>query len=352
MSTLLNCIESIPNYIDTLLENHEQNFKDFEEYVGSKKIKKIVFVASGSSYNSVIVLKNFTEKYLNIKCDYYYPNIFLNYSGPFDENTMYIVISQGGSTKLVLDSLNKIKNNNLPNVALTSSFSSIISKNSDCPIEIGCENEPYMYRTIGYSTSVVTTLLLLLKLAKLNKDIDNSKFYYYLNDIKKGSANIASIIELSTNWYNDNKFSLMKRNKVMLAGTNDLYYVAQEADIKIMEMVPMITRSFELEEFIHGPQNAFDDNTIFFILSRSNEDQEKAIAISKFLKQEIGYCSIIGDYTTDNKDLNINPVSQHFSFIEYITVFQVISYYHATNHGRDLKKSVNSSINQYITKTV
>ena len=352
MSTLLNSIESIPNYLKKLVDENQQNFQEFETYINKQKITRIAFIASGSSYNAVFVLKGFSERCLGISCDYYYPNMFVNYSGQLDPNCLYVVISQGGSTKLVFEALNKIKENNLKNVALTSSFTSIISKTSDCPIEIGCGNEPYMYRTIGYSTSVVTSLLLMLKLAKSNNSIDQQKLDYYLSDLVKGINNLDKIVESTNNWYNENKFGLMKRSKVMLAGTNDLYAVAQEADIKIMEMVPMVTRSFELEEFIHGPQNAFDDDTIFFVLSRSSEDQEKAIAIAKFLKNEIGYCSIIGDYQIDQKDLNINPASKYFSFIEYITVFQTVGYHHATNHGRDLKRSVNSSINQYITKTL
>ena len=138
----------------------------------------------------------------------------------------------------------------------------------------------------------------------------------------------------------------------MLAAAGAFYPIANEGDIKLMEMVPMMTRSFELEEFIHGPQNAFDASTIYFILYHRGEDDEKAKAIARFLKEQIGYCIFIGEEPLEERDLRIVPKSTYFFGLEYVTVFQVLAYRMAEDRGRDLKRGVHSVISHYISKTL
>ena len=138
----------------------------------------------------------------------------------------------------------------------------------------------------------------------------------------------------------------------MLAGAGPLWAVAQEADIKLMEMVPMVTRSYELEEFIHGPQNCFGDDILFFILLKQGKDEEKAVSIARFLKEKIGFCTVVGDVITEMRDLRIRPASRYFWFLEYITVFQVLAYRMASDRGRDLSRGVNAGIGEYISKVL
>lgn len=105
-----------------------------------------------------------------------------------------------------------------------------------------------------------------------------------------------------------------------------------------MEMLPVFTNSFELEELIHGPQNSFNQNIGYFILSRSNEDREKARSIAAFIEKEISSCYLIGDY--DEASFNVSPESKYFSNLEYITYFQVLAYMLSTDRGRDLTKGI------------
>ena len=144
----------------------------------------------------------------------------------------------------------------------------------------------------------------------------------------------------------------MRRNKVILAGAQDFYETSNEADIKLMEMVPLMTRSFEMEELIHAPQNAFDDSTLFFILTNKDHDKEKALHIAEFIKNEIGFGCLVGNNKIDDRDLYFELKSTNFTPIEEITAFQVIAYRMATDHGRDLARGVNTSINKYIKKTL
>ncbi len=353
MTTLMDCIEDIPCKLEEIANNRHIRFSNLLKYLeGKDEIDEIVLVASGTSYNSAFTIKSFCENLCGLRTTLVYPNIFVNYTKNLNKKALYVMISQGGATRLVYEALEKVKNKGCLNCSITANLDCVIATHADVAIEMGCGEEEYNYRTLGYSTTVATLYMMCIKIAEFYNKLPEAKVEELILDFSKLYCSLKQIKEKTLTWYYKNKFSLMRRNKMMIAATNDLWPVAQESDIKVMEMVPMITRSFELEEFIHGPQNSFDDATVFFILSREGEDSNKAKSIARFIKSEIGFCALIGNNGIEERDLEINPVSKYFSTLEFITPMQIIAFKLADDHGRDLKRGVNSSITNYITKTI
>ena len=342
---LLDCIKKIPTRLETILNNYDSLKDSILNYIQDKEIKEIVFVGSGTSMNACKVTRYFSENNCKIHVHFYYPNEFMNYFNYFNSNALYVFVSQGGSTKLVYDSLLKAKQYKCMTCSITENLDAPIALQADLKLPMGSIKEEFIYRTIGYSTTAATITLLETILSK-NNELEKE----VLIDLNKAINNLDEIRELTEKWYLNNKFSLMKRNKVILAGAHSFHEVANEADIKIMEMVPLMTRSFELEELIHGPQNAFDDNTIFFLLSDIEIDGDKVRKIASYLKNEIGYCAIVGNQSIDDKDLYFQLKSKYYTFLEEITPFQVIAYRMAIDHGRDLTRKVNGNMDKYITK--
>lgn len=348
--SLLDCIARIPNNLEKIVSNYDQLSEKLRVYLENKQIEEIVFIASGSSMNASKVTKYFAENTCGLKPQYYFPNEFVNYKNEINPNALYIVVSQGGSTKLVYDALIKIQSKGLLNCSITEKLDSPIAQCASLALEMGSINEEYLYRTLGYSTTVTTNLLIELCIGKMNGFVQDEK--KELDDLITAISNLDEIRFITEEWYKKNKFSLMRRTKAILAGAECFYETANEADIKLMEMVPMFTRSFELEELIHGPQNAFDDATLYFVLCDARKDKDKALNIAQFIKKEIGFCSIVGNQKIDEKDLFFQLKSNNFTMLEEITAFQVLAYYLAVDHGRDLKRGVNTSINKYIKKTL
>ena len=342
---LYDCIKRIPTRLDNILNNYHDLKKQVLDFIQEKEIKEIVFIGSGTSMNACKVTRYFSENECKIHVHFYYPNEFMNYFNYFNKDALYVFVSQGGATKLVYDSLLKAKEHECMTCSITEKLDAPIALQADLSLDMGSIKEEYIYRTIGYSTTACTITLLETILSK-NEELEES----VLEDLKKCISNLDYIRECTDNWYVKNKFSLMRRNKVIFAGAQSFYEVANEADIKIMEMVPLMTRSFELEELIHGPQNAFDDNTIFFLLSNNKIDSDKVRRIANYLKNEIGFCAIVGNQSIDYKDLMIPLKSNYYTFLEEITPFQVIAYKMAIDHGRDLTRKVNGNMDKYITK--
>lgn len=351
MTTVLDCIERIPSKLKAIYDEQESRFQKLALYIKERNIEHVCFIASGTSYNSAFTTRLFFEE-LQLSVSYVYPNIFVNYTKHYHENTLYVVISQGGATKLVYDALLLVKEKGCANCSITEKLDAPIAKAADIALPMGSDDEEFMYRTLGYSTTVATCYMLGITLAQVKGTCEREMVEAYRNDFQKMIQHLPSLKQLALDWYEQHRFSLMHKDHMMFAATGDLWPVVQEADIKFMEMIPAITRSFELEEFIHGPQNAFDATSAYFLLGCKGQDEEKINAISSFLKHEIGFCCVVGDCGNDARDLIFEPVSTHFKPLEYITLMQVLAYKLADDHGRDLGRGVNTVVNKYIKKTL
>lgn len=353
MGTLLNCIEEIPEKLTAIHGNKEKVFKLLKEYIGDKNINKITVVGSGTSFNAAFTTKTFGEKVLNIPVDIIYPNLFLNYSNKnlLSEDTLYLFISQTGTTRLVYESLKLVKDKGLLNISITEDLNSPIAKEASLALDMGTGHEEYVYRTIGYSATCGTLYMMYLNISRIKEEISDDDYDTYCLDFLSAVNNVEHIRHKTINWYSQNSLRLKSFKKFIFSGTSDLYPVAMESDIKFMEMVPVFTNSFEMEELIHGPQNAFDDETGYFFISKGEQDSDKAAKISDFIQNEIGNNSIIVG-NGPARDIDIEVKSNYFYPLEFITAFQVLAYKLAVDKGRDLSVRIHSEINNYITKSL
>lgn len=339
--TILDCINRIPKLVNEIIDDYPNKFLCLNKL--KKKIKKIKFIASGSSYNATLLAKFLIEKFSKIDVEVVYPNLFNKFSEKYFDDTLYVFVSQTGKTKLVYDNLVQVKKYTSNTLAMTESENTDLAKYANYNIEIGCGYEEFVYRTIGYSTTVVSCCLLGIYLSEEKVDI---------KEFQKVSERLEDITQSTIQWYENNKIDIIDKEIILFTGADSLYPISIEADIKFMEMVPIMTKTYELEEFIHGPQNAFNVNQLFFVLSKKGVDDEKTIQIAKFLKNEIGSCYIVGDLILEDKDYFIDIDEKLFYQLKYICFFQTVSYMLAIDKGRDFSKKINSSINEYIKKTL
>lgn len=169
---LIECIERIPSLLDKIIINYQETEKKICDYICQKQIEEIVYIASGTSLNYAKVTKYFADNKLGIKTRFIYPNEFVNYDTYKNDKAIYVFVSQGGSTKLVYDALNIVKEIGYMNISITESLESPIAKSASVSIEMGSEHEEFMYRTIGYSCTVINCYLIEMIISKYMKYID------------------------------------------------------------------------------------------------------------------------------------------------------------------------------------
>lgn len=346
--TLMDCIERIPEKLAEIAK------RGFETGEVNERTEEFIIVASGSSYNAAFAAKMFLENICGFRVTLMYPNIFVNYGPPVWKEALHLFVSQGGQTKLVYEGVLSARKAGCVTYAMTAKRDCAVANAADYFVDMGCGEEEYLYRTIGFSATAATVMMFGACLAAKQGMIGEEKLTEIKEDLCRAAANLEKVRQQTLNWYEANRFSLLRRDTMLISATGDLWPIAQESDIKAMEMVPMMTKSYELEEFIHGPQNAFHDGMLFILYSKEGEDEEKVKRIAAFLKKEIGFCAVVGKAADreDKMDMPLSAASRYFAPLEYITFMQVTAFKMADARGRDLSKGVNSVITRYIQKTV
>lgn len=351
--TLLETIKNIPE----LIIKQRNNFNIISEKIGELRTNRLNIIASGTSYNAAMAIKVVAWKKYKMNIEVFYPNYFYNNFSKesFEEGVPYLFISQGGKTKSIIDSIEKVRDLKGLTISLTENIDSPVANTSDISLEIGSEKERYMFRTAGYTLSVLTLYLIVLTISKNNKVVTEEKLDDILHQIELLSTEVEKTIDIAEKWYMDNKTELVNIESIFVAGGSELWPVSTEADIKLMEMVPLLTNSFEIEELIHGPQNSFNHNMGFFMLVNNENDLKKSEAIQAFLSKDIGAFSLIlSTEKTSNHTENVILTGSCEDLISviYISFMQVVAYYLSVDRGRDLNLRLNSSIDNYFNKSV
>lgn len=347
--TFLDSIASIPPILESMVRSRSERMDSLMDVIAGCGHKRAVFIGSGSSYNGALAACPLFDR-LGIEAQPVFPNQFTSYATSFDRDALYVVISQGGATRLVYEAVEKLHEAGCTVCSITADVESPIAAASDVAIEMGCGEERFLYRTVGVCTTILSCWQLAISMGIESGTVSEAGASQMDDEILSVIGVMPERMDRALAWYDRHRFSLMRADYLMCAGSDDLWAVAREADIKAMEMVPMVTRSFELEEIIHGPQNAFDASGAYLIFARKGADADKARAIATFLNEEIGFCALVGGVGTGSRDFVFEEASELFGALEHLTFAQVLAYRLADDHGRDLARRLNAGISAYISK--
>lgn len=327
MNTMLDCIKRCASLSADVINNIKERTEPLIKYLGDdiNKISKIYLIGSGTSNNAAVTVKAMVEKTSGIEAETFIPNIF-NQKTVLDSNALYIFISQSGTSTLVKEMVKKANDNNCRTIVLCESKDTPVSKLAKCYVDMGCGKEEYSYRTIGYVTSALTLVCIGLRLGLERKHISEDAFNSYINDARKAIDNHPLVVDKTLAWYKKNSSSFKDARSILFYGANDLYGVALEGALKILEVArTYLSIGYEMEDGLHGPNLGFNKQDIIIALNHNQKDEWMAHALVKFGKNELSRAYIFGENPLDENDLGFKVASKDFSFIEFAPTVEILS---------------------------
>lgn len=236
-------------------------------------IKKLIFIASGSSYNGCQIAGRYLFENLNIDYECYYSSEFLISKPKIyeDEEVLYIFASQSGETTDTLNALKYVSKYTSKTFAFVNNDNSIIYNIAKYKINTFAGIEKSIASTKALCAQIFCIILLgyrlknefnpkLLEIPKLIK--------MFLNDYKEGKNIIKfEIQKLTSELKNISSF-------VFLGSQNDLN-IANEASLKLSETSYINSIAFPFGEFLHGHLAILNKNIpVLAITSQSFKDFE------------------------------------------------------------------------------
>lgn len=307
-------------------------------------VKKLTFIASGSSYHCAGMVAKIFREYANIKASCEYASEFFISKNLFiEESMLYIFISQSGETYDTVESLKKVKEQGGKTLCITNGKNSTIWNLSDCRILSDAGEE----RSIA-STKALTAQLLCLYLIML------AFLETKGHDITDEIVNIKKLPEFVKEYLGQTKQvkaaakKLSKYNNIVILGTKYYYSVAKEAALKIKETSYIDANAYPQGEFLHGHMAVLNNKPALIAIA-VDETRESAKVILKRILQD--YCPPV--LTISNEDsvlsskgcmnIKINTRNNIYNVFATVITFQVLAFEIARILGRNVDKPIGLS---------
>lgn len=311
-----------------------------------KKIENIHIIACGTSFHAGLIGRIFFEEIANIPTIIEIASEFRYKKNFFNKKTLYIFISQSGSTADTLAALKLAKSNSVITLAICNVLGSSISTEADFTIYTHAGPEIGVASTKAFSTQIAVLFLLALQAGYLKKIISSTQmgnFIDYLLKIPKAMEKCLkeanAIKQLAQKFYHYNNFLYLGR------GIN--YPLALEGALKLKEISYIHAEAYSAGEMKHGPIALIDENMPVMVINTKTNQHEKTISnIQEVLARNGKIIALISekDKLTEKYTKDVIKVPHINIFLDCllsIIPLQLFAYYCAVLKGTDVDQPRN-----------
>lgn len=337
MVSMLDCIRRVPELILEMLDHRAEIFQPLETRYGAvaNSWNELVFVGCGTSNTAGITARYPAQKLSGIRVTPALPSEFLHNQAVRNPHALYVFISQTGTSTLTREALALAQSLGYATVAISQAADTPISREADAYLYMGCGMEEYPMRTIGYSTSVLSLMLLGLWVGVHSGALAQREEDAFLHDARLAAKQIRPVVEQTEAWLEKERRQMLRSDCLVFTGSGALYGVALEAAVKQWETPQIVTLAYELEEGLHGPNFGYTQRHCVITLNDGGADSAKARSLTAFMKNERHNGYLIGADTLDEHDLPFDCTGRVHCLV-FAAVVQTMAYHLAVAQGRDL----------------
>lgn len=322
-----------------ILENSKLIAEPFVKQYVTKKYERLLLVASGTSYNTVLTAKHFMEDVLKLPVYLSTSYDYAHYNTMFKDTDLVVTVTQEGESTNTVDAIKKANENGIDNITVTENVNNTCTRLATGKVTIECDREYFGPKTKGYTCTVLTLYMMALEAAKETSTITDEEYQNYRLICYKTLNNLSNIISESEKWITDNYDELIACEKAYVIGYGPHVGTAMEGALKCLETVRYFYFSFETEEFLHGPLSSVKDDVYTFIISPKGRDYERSNILYSSMSSQNKHTFAIGNIDGNNdkhvlQGSFINDV--YMSVFEYIIPLQLLAYHTFTGKGIDL----------------
>ena len=309
------------------------------ETIDLSKYKTIQIVACGSAYHTGMVGKHLgirTEVY--VASEYRYGKIF------YDENTLFIAISQSGETADTLASLMLAKEHGIKTLGIINTVGSSIAREVDEVLYINAGIEMAVATTKAYVLQVLMFSLLVYKSLKENNRISDEESKNIFDSFKKLGQMLENILNKDISYLTD---KLYQKENIFFIGRQIDHALCLEASLKLKEISYIHSEAYAAGELKHGTISLISENTPVIGIVTDKEISEKTISNIKEVKSRGAYVLLVADNSISVSDdiyddiIRIDGVNDFINPILTIVPLQLLSYNIALARGCDIDKPRN-----------
>ncbi|MGM0125544.1 glucoselysine-6-phosphate deglycase [Enterococcus sp. AZ194] len=337
MATMLDYI----NEEQSMLMNNLRTYS-FIENPQQQKIKNILILATGSSYNACLSAKPALESLSGASVSIEEPYHFNHYGRLSEAVDTVIAVSQSGKSASTIDALDQLKSQTIHTIALTSNLASPLCSKVDEVIDLEMGVETVGFVTKGYSATLLKLFLLGLSIGQNKNRLSSEKVEFLLKQLTEAIVKIPEIIEKSQAFFEKNKSIFKLSNRFVAIGYGPNWGTAKEFETKFTETIRKPSQGFELEAYMHGPYLEADHEHVLFFIDTKSENHARAQQLQTYMNSSVGKTyTITTEKSNDEDSLSLDIACEEcFTSLFLVIPFQIFSYLGAGVKGIDLSKRI------------
>lgn len=291
MNLIQKYIQETPDQLNKVIKGSEKLFSD----VKGRKVNKIIITGSGTSYHSGLQMQEVMRKRTGVEVYAFYPfmitpEVFMSDSS----HTLFIGISQGGSSLSTFDAMKIAKDNGCIIATMAGEKNAYIDQLADDILTVNIGEEHAGAKTKGFYATKLNLLLLADYIGLENGNLSEAEFNNDISNLGKTLDQFSRAYKNAFDWVEEHKVKLSKMDNLRVVGPSALYGDVLEDALKILETCRIPITGYDFDEFIHGIYNAIDEKSTIFILDDGTEPRVKRMV------------EVLGDWTNNIYVININ----------------------------------------------
>ena len=338
-TTAKNCINE---YIDSLKK--DINIYNFP--INPEKINKIILIGCGTAYHSCLVAKYWFEELTSIDVEIDIASEFRYRKLKFNSNNLYIFVSQSGETADTAAALDICKRNKVKTCSIVNAVESTIARNSDWVLPIHAGPEIGVASTKAFLGQMLVLYILCLKISKIRKDIDDSKYQDSIKNLKSLPSAIKESLKVENNIQAMAK-EFLDANGSMFLGRGFSFPIALEGALKLKELSYLHAEGYPAGEMKHGPLALIEEGLPVIVIAPKDKYFEKTLSNMQEVIARGGKILFITDHKKQLINENIRfgirvpTVDNLLSPILLTIPIQLLAYHVALLKGCDIDKPRN-----------
>jgi len=310
-----------------------------------KNVKRIQFVACGTSLHAAKTARKWFEDICEIPCYIDFASEY-RYRNPIvEDNTLFVTISQSGETADTLAALNYAKEQKyLGIVSICNVPTSTMARESDWKVFTNAGPEIGVASTKAFTTQLAALLILALSIAK-SQDKNPEKRKQAAQDLRETPSLIKEAFQLKDeiNLITNN---ISSNDNALFLGRGMYFSIAQEGALKLKEISYIHAEAYPAGELKHGPLALVDETIPVVALAPEDSLVEKLLSNLEEVKARGGTLYVFGNARstieiTKGKFINMPECGDYNAPIVYTIPLQILAYEVACLRGTDLDQPRN-----------
>ena len=310
-----------------------------------KEVKRIQFVACGTSLHAAKTARKWFEDICEIPCYVDFASEY-RYRNPIvEDNTLFVTISQSGETADTLAALEYARDEKYVGIVTICNVpTSTMAREADWKIFTNAGSEIGVASTKAFTTQLAALLMLALSISK-SQDKNADKRKQATQELRETPALVDQSFNLKENISQITQNISTKHNALFL-GRGMYFSIAQEGALKLKEISYIHAEAYPAGELKHGPLALVDEQIPVIALAPEDSLVEKLLSNLEEVKARGGTLYVFGNANSTieiNKGrfINMPDCGDYNAPIIYTIPLQILAYEVACLRGTDVDQPRN-----------